>query len=360
MSFIIPAAVVNIFAGSGTALVAAGAEAAVVGAAVTIEVSTLLGALGSAIGAAGAVGASVGAAGASSILGTANTILGTTSTLFGAASAAVGTAGAAVGTAGAAVGAAGAGTIVAGAGAMAASFSAGAGARYGTLRYQDLNSDLIGPDDKPLLVDETLMNSLQGQLYVFTHKAIWGCWLLLPAGGHTARDVVSKLVELPPTEHWAFVARAECKAMDPPQVAYFIAQFGNGDFIQPAEEIGRDNENAELFRALLQERNKAHAALCIVQGPSNPDVWIHSPDEGAQAGKSEIDNQELRHKRYVYKDKQLCSPEFREDEWAPMRKPMKLRELNDCIYDTKCTGRDYDAINNNCQHFSVALFNDML
>ena len=54
MSFIIPAAVVNIFTGSGTALVAAGAEAAAVGAAVTTEVITVLGAVGSAIGAAGA------------------------------------------------------------------------------------------------------------------------------------------------------------------------------------------------------------------------------------------------------------------------------------------------------------------
>ena len=216
-------------------------------------------------------------------------------------------------------------------------------ARYGSLKYQDRNLDIIGPDDRPLIVDDPLMNSLLGHLYVFTHKAIWGSWLLLPTGGHIARDVVNTVMELPPTEHWAFVARAECKAVN--QVVYFVTQFCKGDFIQPAEEIGQDSDNPEPFRALLQERNKGHAALSIVQSSSNTDVWIHSP--------------ELRPKRYVYKDKQLCSPEFREDEWVPMRKPMKLRELNDCIYTTKCTGRGYDAFNNNCQDFSLALFNKL-
>jgi len=259
--------------------------------------------------------------------------------------AAIAQSGSALGAASTGLGAAGAGTVVAGAGALATSYSAGATARYGTLRYQERNADLIGPDDRPLLVDETIMNSLQGQLYVFTHKAIWGCWLLLPAGGHAARDVVNTVVTLPPTEHWAFVARAECTAIDPPQVAYFIAQFGNGDFIPPREEAGENGDNAVPFSALLQETDKAHAALCIVQGPSNPDVWIHNPD--------------LRPKRYVYKDNQLRSPGFRADEWVPMSTPMKLRQLNDRIYNTSCTGRSYDAINNNCQDFSMALFNDL-
>ena len=189
------------------------------------------------------------------------------------------------------------------------------------------------------------MNSLPGKLYEFTHKAIWGCWLLLPPGMHAARNVVNTVVELPPTEHWALVARAECKAMNPPQVAYFIAQFCSGDFIPPREEVGRDGENRKLFQALLQEGNKSHAALSIVQGPSNPDVWIHSP--------------EFLHKRYVYKAKQLRSPAFRKDEWVPMRKPMKLRELNDCIYTTKCTGKKYHAINKNCQVFTLDLFNKL-
>ena len=253
--------------------------------------------------------------------------------------------GSALGAASAGLGAAGAGTVAAGAGAVATSYSVGATARYGTLRYQDRNADLIGPDDRPLLVDETIMNSLQGQLYVFTHKAIWGCWILLPTGGHVVRDVVNTVVPLPPTEHWAFVARAECRALNPPQVAYFIAQFGNGDFIPPREEAGENGNNAVPFSALLQEKDKAHAALCMVQGPSNPDVWIHNPA--------------LSPKRYVYKDNQLCSTGFRADEWVPMRRPMRLRELNDRIYSTSCTGRNYDAIDNNCQDFSEALFNNL-
>ena len=249
-----------------------------------------------------------------------------------------------------AVGAAGSATVVAGAGALATSYSAAASARYGTLRYSDRNTDLIGPDDRPLLVDETLMDSLQGQLYVFTHKAIWGCWILLPTGLHTARDVANMVVELPPTEHWAFVARAECRAVIPHRVAYFIAQFGNGDFIQPLEEIQQpgnknNSDGTGPFRALLQEQNKAHAALSIVQGPSNPDVWVNTP--------------EIHPKRYVYKDMTLVSPGFRGDEWVPMRRPMKLRELNNRIFSTRCTGRRYDPIKNNCQHFATDIFDDL-
>ncbi|KAL5267307.1 hypothetical protein ACHWQZ_G004374 [Mnemiopsis leidyi] len=242
----------------------------------------------------------------------------------------------------AAVAAAGTGTVLGSAAAIGASYSAGASARYYTLRHQDKNADLVGPDDRPILVDEPLMNSLQGELYVFTHKAIWGCWILLPTGLHTARDVVNTVVELPPTEHWAFVARAECRALSPPRVAYFIAQFGNGDFIKPLDEL---EENDAPFRALLQETRKDHAALCVVQGPSNPDVWIHAPN--------------LSPKRYVYRNQQLVSPGFREEEWVPMSRPLKLRELNDRIFQTRCTGREYHALENNCQRFSVDMFNDL-
>ena len=248
------------------------------------------------------------------------------------------------------VGAAGSAQVDTGAGALAASYSAAASARYGTLRYSDRNTDLIRPNDRPLLVDKAILDSLLGDLYVFTHKAIWGCWILLPTGGHLARDVINKTVqELPPTENWAFVASAECRAVSPPRVAYFIAQFGNGDFIQPLEEIQQpgnknNSDGTGPFRALLQEQNKAHAALSIVQGPSNPDVWVNTP--------------EIHPKRYVYRDGTLVSPGFRDDEWVPMRHPMRLRELNNRIYGTPCTGRNY-GIDNNCQHFSVALFNDL-
>ena len=240
------------------------------------------------------------------------------------------------------VAAAGTGTVLGAAASIGATYTAGASSRYYTLRHQDRNADLIGEDDRPILVDEPLMNSLQGEFYVFTHKAIWGCWILLPTGLHTARDVVNTVVELPPTEHWAFVARAECTAVSPPRVAYFIAQFGNGDFIKPLEEL---DANDAPFRALLQEKRKDHAALCIVQGPSNPDVWIHAPN--------------LTPKRYVYRNMQLVSPGFRQDEWVPMRRPMKLRELNDHIYQTACTGRTYHPLQNSCQHFSVGMFNDL-
>ena len=217
--------------------------------------------------------------------------------------------------------------------------------RYNTQKEKDKATDLIGPDDRPLPVDETRMNSLQGRLYKFTHKAVWGCWILLPAGGHLARDVINKTAKkLPPTEHWAFVARAECRLVSPPSVAYFIAQFCRGDYIQ---QPGNNNnsDGTKPFRALFQEQNKAHAALSIVLGPSNPDVWVHKPG--------------IHPRRYVYEDETLVSPVFKSDEWVPMRRPMKLRELNNHIYQTRCTGKKYHPIKNNCQHFATDLFNDV-
>ena len=194
---------------------------------------------------------------------------------------------------------------------------------------------------KPMLVDKTLVNSLYGDMYVFTHKAIWGCGILLPSGVSFLREVVnSTLVNLPPVEHWAFVARGECRAVDPPRVAYFVAQFCEGEVIPSGEETG--GRDGPLFRAMLHEKKKEVAALSITQGSSNPDVWIQTPRQAK--------------KRYVYRNDELVSAKFEEDEWVPMRRPMKLRELNDRIYQTRCTGKKYDPRSNNCQHFAEDLF----
>ena len=196
---------------------------------------------------------------------------------------------------------------------------------------------------KPLLVDEALVNSLYGDMYVFTHKAIWSCGILLPSGVSFLRDVVnSTLVELPPIEHWAFVARGECKAVDPSRVAYFVAQFCVGQVIPSSEETG--SLDGIPFRAMLYEENKEVAALSIIQGSSNPDVWIQTPRQVK--------------KRYVYQNDKLVNEEFVVDEWVPIRRPMKLRELNDRIYQTRCTGKEYDPRKNNCQHFAEDLFEE--
>ena len=196
---------------------------------------------------------------------------------------------------------------------------------------------------KPMMVDEVLVNSLYGDMYVFTHKAIWGCGILLPSGVSFLRDVVNAtLVELPSIEHWAFVARGECRAVDPPRVAYFVAQFCEGEVIPSSEETV--NLDDPLFRAMLHEKNKEVAALSIIQGSSNPDVWIQTPRQVE--------------KRYVYKKDELVSADFVLDEWVPMRRPMKLRELNDRIYQTRCTGKKYDPRSNNCQHFAMDLFDE--
>ena len=241
--------------------------------------------------------------------------------------------------------------VVAGAGALAAAYTAGTSSRFGTIRHEDINTELIGRVSKPLLVDEALMNSLHGELYEFTHKAIWGCYILLPDVVHKVMHVLRNVTYVPSPVHWAFVARGECRAVDPPRVAYFISQFAIGDVIPPleeAEQYGSDNSEGETrkpFRAILQEENKAHACLFIIQGPSHPDVWIQTPA--------------IEPRRYVYKDMRLVSREFRDDEWVPMRKKLNLRELNNHVYTTRCTGKDYSNTENNCQHFAEALFNDV-
>ena len=221
--------------------------------------------------------------------------------------------------------------------------TAGIAAHY-SLQLNNKNKNLIPEGEECLDVNEALVGGLHGEAYQFTHKAIWACKLLLPIGGHVARDIFSTAVtELPPTEHWAFVARGVCNAFSPPKVAYFIAQFSDGE-IKPLEELGTEGTSASHnFSALLQEKSKKSAALSIVSNPSASDVWIHTPV--------------LTPRRlYIYRSKRLVSPGFKEDEWAPMR-PMKLKELNDHIYRTKCTGKKYDLLYNNCQHFAEDLFN---
>ena len=66
------------------------------------------------------------------------------------------------------VAAAGTGAVLGAAASIGATYTAGASSRYSTLRHQDRNADLIGEDDRPILVNEPLMNSLQGEFYVFT------------------------------------------------------------------------------------------------------------------------------------------------------------------------------------------------
>ena len=153
-------------------------------------------------------------------------------------------------------------------------------------------------------VTTNLVKSAFNDIYVFTHKSIWACQLMLPAGGPLVRDIANATVKyLPPVEHWAFVARGEFKAVSPPRVAYFIAQFSQGQFIPPEEEIEsfekascssaelssnvhnqsgdptkeKDKVSVEKFMALFQEGSKECTALRIVQGPLNSDVWIVLP-----------------------------------------------------------------------------------
>ncbi|XP_063690182.1 uncharacterized protein LOC134822844 [Bolinopsis microptera] len=189
-----------------------------------------------------------------------------------------------------------------------------------------------------------------GDFYNFTHMAIWTRKeMLLPKRSSTLFHRICSFLfrkRYLNTEHLAFIARGTAKFTGEEKHSYFIAQFEYDDFISN-EEKSIDNEGTEGYKeskpflALFTD-DKKMAALSIVPSP-DLDVWVSQ--------KFKLTNEEKGIKQFVYKDKELVSGKLIEEEWNKMGKPMKLRELNDCIYSTFCSGKKYDVLDNNCLHF---------
>ena len=243
-----------------------------------------------------------------------------------------------------------------------------AAADYAIRKEKNRHVRLTDPKNDHLfhIVNEELIES-HGNRYEFRHKAIWACDLLLPKGADEAINFINRASQTKVVpEHWAFVARGvDVASPELHRIAFFIAQFGYGQFIPPVGELKSSNKksvtntpisppeiagsstaaSASLstipFEAWLQEESKNDAALRIVENPDEPAVWIERPN--------------LCRGRYVSKGKKLMSAKFLKEEWTTMT-PMKLRELNDCMYKTNCTGIKYVAIGNNCQDFAKGLF----
>ena len=57
---------------------------------------------------------------------------------------------------------------------------------------------------------------------------------------------------------------------------------------------------------------------------------------------------------YVCKDATFSNLE--ELPWKNTNKTYTLTELNDLIYETDCSGKDYSFLNNNCHDFAKELF----
>ena len=186
-----------------------------------------------------------------------------------------------------------------------------------------------------------------GDFYNFTHMAVWTRKeILLPKRSSTLFHGIFSLLfrkRYLNTEHLAFIARGTAKFSGEEKHTYFIAQFEYDDFISN-EENSIDNERREGYKeskpflALFTD-DKKMAALSITPSP-DLDIWV-----------SQLTNEEKGIKQFVYKDTKLVSGQFIEEEWNKMGKPMKLRELNECIYNTLCSGKKYDVLDNNCLHF---------
>jgi hypothetical protein len=145
----------------------------------------------------------------------------------------------------------------------------------------------------------------------------------------------------PSTEHWAFVARGTTIDKD----LFFLAQFNEDDFITKSEHFVGVDEGPRArkpFLALFTD-DKETAALSIISSFTS-EVWVKKEKCGVENTSDA--------KSYVYKNGQIYD---NESEWTSMR-TMKLRELNNCIYKTSCSEKEYDFKNNNSQHFVKSLW----
>ena len=135
--------------------------------------------------------------------------------------------------------------------------------------------------------------------------------------------------------HWALVAW-DSKRHNRKDV-FFIAQFGNGDLIP--------NINVRnLSYATAEQPFQGKVVLSVedvIKTISNCTLktWIEEPEDD----------------RHFY----VCACSyFKSPKNIPWRKisPMTLKQLNEQIYLTDCSGKEYHWRNNNCQHFAREIY----
>ena len=215
------------------------------------------------------------------------------------------------------------------------------------------NSVLFDYDPAEVLpVDRTLLNP-KGILsrYVFTHKAIW-CSELMQSNILTdAGCIVGKVYAgTDYLEHWAFVARGHIPGVED-MVAFFVAQFGEGDYIPTLSET-RDNPDNYQFHATLVENDKRLAALLVCATKEKSRVWTKSAS--SLPGKLMLDSGRdvLSHPGGG-----LVCNEFEPGKWHDITNPLKLGQINELIFRTQSAGKNYSVFENNCQAFAQSLFN---
>ena len=208
--------------------------------------------------------------------------------------------------------------------------------------FKDERSSLYYVDSEFIDFMETM-----GDCYEFTGIAIWARMeFISPKKPVTLFNKIYDLIysdKCRSKDHWAFVARGTAIINSLEKHAFFISQFNDEDYISnddtPIHEEGI--KGSKPFLALFTDDKKT-AALSIVPS-STTDVWVRE--------KNNVEDYQSEGNTFVYKDGKLISSKLIENEWTLLDTPMKLRELNECIYKTPCSGKKYDLIENNSQHF---------
>ena len=140
--------------------------------------------------------------------------------------------------------------------------------------------------------------------------------------------------------HWALVAW-DSKRHNGKDV-FFIAQFGNGDLIP------KINVRQLTYEATEQpfQGKVVLSVEDVVKTISNCTLktWIEEPEDD-------------KHFYVCDRDNGDCS-DFEHPKNIPWKKipPMSLKQLNEQIYLTHCSGKDYHWKNNNCQHFAKEIY----
>ena len=211
--------------------------------------------------------------------------------------------------------------------------------------------ELYEEENRPMVLNRSLLQSPLTSRYEFTHKAIWA--VSLPQTNSTW-DAIKCYAgpALPDLEHWAFVAKGQFPGL-PDTDAYFVAQFNSDSYIPTAKERKAEKKGGVKkyhFSADLVEKNKRHAALLLCTTKEKTHVWVYLQD---QSGETEWEN-----KGDILKGPkgELVSQSFNESQWKKMSQPLKLREMNELMYKTSLVGKGYTATEINCQLFAKEMY----
>lgn len=199
------------------------------------------------------------------------------------------------------------------------------------------------------------MGSAINPYHNFEREAIWAREMVCPGAAkyNTLVTGLNRVNEERYTkaEHWAFIAYSRTRGdNDVIKEAFIIAHLNLFEYISTLQGntfFGRwwFPTWKKMFKP-LNTKDKRGAALKMQSSELNPqDVWLIYPD-------ITVDGQ-----RFVLRNGELENELFDENEWKALLPPVTNRELIDRIV-RRCTGKNYNIFNFNCQHFAIKLLSD--